>query len=72
MCLQTPKTPTLQYINGLQECTDECVISNCFQSSCVCAVTKSDVFLPANLVCGYSCGAKALHAVIVDKACVPE
>lgn len=28
--------------------------------------------LPANLLCRHSCGAKALHAIVVDEACLPE
>ncbi len=28
--------------------------------------------LPANLLCRHSCGAKALHAIVVDESRLPE
>lgn len=44
------------------------ILSSCHNSRQYHHVTT----LPANLLCRHSCGAKALHAIIVDEACLPE
>lgn len=35
-------------------------------------VPRLGVGLPADLVCWYGCGAKPLHAIVVNETCIPE